>query len=607
MADRETTASKTPPPAPGAIAPPRDVTERRPGADAPSLVMDLRDHDRILLRGQRRVLELLTRGAPFRDTLTALCEMIEERLPRALSSVLLLDARSGTLRHGAAPRLPKAYCDAIDGAPIGPRAGSCGTAAFERRPVTVENIAEDPLWTDYRALALPHRLAACASIPIFDTQSEVLGTFAIYHREPGAFDPEELSLLHEVSGLATLILESDRRDAALRASEEVVRQMQKTESLGVLAGGIAHDFNNLLATMLGNLNLAEMKLSSVSPAMPYLKTLEVTVLRAADLTKQMLAYSGRGRFVIRKIDLSHLVQEVTHLLAVALPKTVSLRFLLAPNLPAVEADVSQLQQVVMNLVTNAAEAIGDRDGTVSVATGVMDIDSAYIATTFAGQPLIPGRYVVLEVSDTGCGIGADILPKIFDPFFTTKPAGRGLGLSAMLGILRGHNAGLKIYSEPGKGSTFKVYFRASTREVEPPPPPSSLPSPDRPTGIALVVDDEPSLRRVVAQMLGEIGFEVLEAANGLEAVTFVQEHRSAISLVLMDMTMPKMNGPEAFRAIRMLEPRMPVILCSGYNEQESVQHFLGKGLAGFLQKPFAQSSLEDAVRAALPNRALLEV
>jgi signal transduction histidine kinase/CheY-like chemotaxis protein len=556
-----------------------------------------------LLRGQRRVLESLTRGAPLGDTLTMLCEMIEERLPRAHCSVLLLDAQTGALRHGAAPRLPKAYCKAIDGVTIGPRVGSCGTAAFERRPVTVEDISRDPLWADYCELARLHALAACASTPIFDAQSEVLGTFAIYHQEPGAFDDEELALLREVSGLATLVIESERRDAALRASEEVVRQMQKLDSLGLLAGGIAHDFNNLLATMLGNLNLAERKLNVVSPAMPYLKTLEGTVLRASELTKQMLAYSGRGRFVIKGVDLSQLVLEVTHLLSVALPKSVALRFSLAPDLPIVEADVAQLQQVVMNLVTNAAEAIGDRDGTVSVTTGVVDTDGAYDVNTFGGHPLKPGRYVTLEVADTGSGIDPAILPKIFDPFFTTKRSGRGLGLCAMIGILRGHHAGLNIYSEPGKGSSFRVYFPAGAREVDPAPPLSERTAPrSRPGGIALVVDDESSLRRVLAQMLSEQGFEVLEAANGLDAVALVKEHRSAIALVLMDMTMPKMNGEEAFRAIRTLEPKLPVILCSGYNEQEATQRFLGKGLAGFLQKPFGQAALENAVRAALAPR-----
>jgi signal transduction histidine kinase/CheY-like chemotaxis protein len=563
-------------------------------------MMEARDHDRVLLRGQARVLSLVTSSAPLRDTLTALCAMIEELLPRALCSVLLLDVQRGTLRHGAAPRLPKAYWDAVDGGRIGPRAGSCGTAAFERRTVAVEDIARDPRWADFRDAALPQGLLACASVPIFDAKGEeVLGTFAIYHREVGRFEDGELRLLHDVSGLAMLVIESERRDAALRASEEVVRQVQRIDSLGVLAGGIAHDFNNLLATMLGNLNLAEMKLSDVSPAKPYLKTLEATVLRAADLAKQMLAYSGRGCFVIKGVDLSQLVQEVTHLLAVALPKRVTLRFSLATGLPIVEGDVAQLQQVVMNLVTNAAEAIGDREGTVSVTTGVADIDRAYIATTFAGRPMTPGRYVTLEVADTGCGIAPDVLPKIFDPFFSTKSSGRGLGLCAMLGILRGHHAGLKIYSEPGGGSTFKVYFPASERAADPIAPPSGLAPVARAGGIALVVDDEAALRRVVAQMLIELGFEVLEAADGTEAVALVREHGAKLALVLMDMTMPKMNGREAFSAIRTLYPKLPVILCSGYNEQEAIQQFLGKGLAGFLQKPFGLTGLESAVRGAL--------
>ena len=251
-----------------------------------------------------------------------------------------------------------------------------------------------------------------------------------------------------------------------RRSQDALRQAQKLESLGVLAGGIAHDFNNLLSAVLGNLSLAQLKLAPNSPSEPFLKQMESTILRAADLTRQMLAYSGKGRFVVQALDLSRLVGEITHLLSVSISKKVVLRYDLQPGLPAIEADATQVQQVIMNLVTNASEAIGDREGIITLTTGTRVLDQKAMDFLFAGQGLAPGRFVTLQVADTGCGMSPETLSRIFDPFFTTKASGRGLGLSAMLGILRGHGAGIKIYSEPGQGSTF---------QVQPCPPRNPLP------------------------------------------------------------------------------------------------------------------------------------
>ncbi len=564
-------------------------------------MIDVRDMDQALLRGQRRVLELLTRRAPIRDSLTALCDMIEERLPRALCSVLLLDAGAGTLHHGAAPRLPSAYCAAIDGVHIGPRVGSCGTAAYEHRVVAVEDIATDPLWVDFREVAARHGLAACLSVPIIDAGGEVLGTFAIYHHEVGPFQDADLALLRDASSLAMLVIANERREDALRVSEEAVRQTQKLDSLGLLAGGIAHDFNNLLATMLVNLNLAELKLTGDSAALPFVKNAEATVLHAAELTKQMLAYSGRGRFVVKDVDVSVLVAEVTQLLSITFPKNVTLRLELAPDLPVVAADVAQFHQVLMNLVTNAAEAIGGEQGVVTVTTGVEDLDVA-VATTFAGRPLLPGRYATMTVSDTGCGMEPAVLSRIFDPFFSTKRAGRGLGLCAMIGILRGHRAGLQIDSVPGRGSTFKVFFPSRDRGVAAAPLEPTDDSTIRPAGLALVVDDEPSLRRGVAELVRELGLEVVEAEDGLEAVALVRQRGAVLALVLMDVTMPKMDGWEAFQAIRAFDAAVPVILCSGYDKPDAFVAIEAQGAVGFLQKPYGLTELRAAFRAVGAGR-----
>ena len=406
----------------------------------------------------------------------------------------------------------------------------------------------------------------------------------------------QLVPIRDPEGCIYLLAGISRDITEERQSQDALRQAQKLESLGVLAGGIAHDFNNLLSAILGNLNLAQIKLPQGSASEPYLKNMESTILRAADLTRQMLAYSGKGKFVVEPLDLSHMVEEITHLLSVSISKKVLLRYDLPPGLPAIEADASQVQQVIMNLVTNASEAIGDKEGLITIVTGARELDKKAMDFLFAGQELAPGRFVTLQVSDTGCGMSAETLARIFDPFFTTKAAGRGLGLSAMLGILRGHQAGIKIYSEPGKGSTFQVYFRALSTAV--PLADKVLPTiPISFQGKVLLVDDEPDLRASIADMLRHLGFEIVAVEDGQEALERFRPGEFA--LVLMDLTMPRMDGKEAFRRMKELDPGVRVVLSSGYNEQEAIQQFLGRGLAGFIQKPYQLATLIAALERAL--------
>ncbi|HLP30402.1 MAG TPA: response regulator, partial [Geothrix sp.] len=420
-------------------------------------------------------------------------------------------------------------------------------------------------------------------------------------RAPLAAPGASASLLKIFSARAAGELERRRSEDARLVLERQMQHAQKLESLGVLAGGIAHDFNNLLTAMLGHMNVAQMKLAPESPALPHLESLERIIHRAADLTRQMLAYSGKGRFVVRSYDLNHVVQEVTHLLEVSIQKKIALRFDLAPDLPHVEADAAQIQQVIMNLVTNAADAIGDREGTIRLSTSTLDLDRAYLDQVFQGQDLAPGAYVTLEVSDTGCGMTPEVLDRIFEPFFTTKVAGRGLGLSATMGILKGHRAGMRIYSEPGRGTTFKLLFPTSeARRVE-----ESIqvaaPALARKATV-LLVDDEEMIREAAAAVLESLGLSVVTAADGLEAVEAVKRADLQVDVVLMDLTMPHMDGREAFQVIRRLQPDLPVILSSGYNEQESIREFTGRNLAAFLQKPYTLKSLERTVLEVLAKR-----
>ena len=389
-----------------------------------------------------------------------------------------------------------------------------------------------------------------------------------------------------------------------KESEEALRQSQKLESLGVLSGGIAHDFNNLLTAILGNANLGVLHLSPESPAMPYLQQIEQATLRAADLTRQLLAYAGKGRFQVIEVDLNRLVVEMTQLLTVSLSKMAVVRYDLSPGLPFISADPSQMQQLVMNLVTNASEAIGDEtsgdelSGLITIRTGVQMVDATTNGGLLPALPLSPGKYVTLEVSDTGCGMSPEIRDRIFDPFYTTKFTGRGLGLSAMLGILRSHHGSLKVYSELGRGSVFKLYLPALSLGVEDLPPRRA--SGDwQGRGILLLVDDEPGARAVARGLAEALGFQVLEASNGLEAVALFELRHEELTAVLMDLTMPHMDGRQAFLRMNAVDPAIPVVLTSGYSEQDVLSDFLGKGLAGFLPKPYQSSQFLAVLRQAV--------
>ncbi|HEY3490147.1 MAG TPA: ATP-binding protein [Candidatus Deferrimicrobiaceae bacterium] len=389
-----------------------------------------------------------------------------------------------------------------------------------------------------------------------------------------------------------------------RKMEAKLLQTQKLESLGILAGGIAHDFNNLLVSMLGNVDLAMNAVSAESPVRPYLQRIDAAATRAADLTNQMLAYSGKGRFVVEPINLSRLVEEMGHLLTTVISKRAHLKFNLAAPLPHVEADATQLRQVVMNLITNASDALDDSNGVITVTTGTIDVDRSYLAGNYLDEQLAPGGYAFVEVSDTGCGMDRETQARIFDPFFTTKHTGRGLGLAAALGIVRSHKGGLRVYSEPGRGTTFKVLFpaidgdgvagSAGTERIA-----QAKPAQPRPAGTVLVADDEEAVRDVARMMLEGAGFTVLTAADGIDAVELFRKRQGDIAAVVLDMTMPRMGGEDAFRELRRIDPGVRVVLSSGYNEQETVNHFLGKGLAGFIQKPYRTKMLTEKVQEAI--------
>jgi len=381
-----------------------------------------------------------------------------------------------------------------------------------------------------------------------------------------------------------------------RREEETLRLAQKMESLGVLAGGVAHDFNNLLAVMLGHTALALAKLPAVSEARDHVQKAMEAAERAAGLTRQMLAYSGRGHFQIRPTNLNELVRENVSLLAAAVPKQVTLTSRTEDGLPAISADASQVQQVVMNLILNASEAIGGRPGVVTIATRRREVGpDERDVTQPTGEPLAPGFYVELTVRDDGAGMDEATRSRIFEPFFTTKRTGRGLGLAATQGIVRGHRGGLKVESQPGAGTTFTVLFLATPEPQAAPPAAASGTA----TGLVLVVDDEEAVREVIVSVLEAAGIPWIVCAEGDTAVRLFKERSEQISLVLLDLSMPGLSSEATFEELRRIRPGVPVLLSSGYAEAEATSSFVGRGLAGFIQKPYRPEALVAAVRRAL--------
>jgi len=381
--------------------------------------------------------------------------------------------------------------------------------------------------------------------------------------------------------------------------ESKVQQAQKLESLGVLAGGIAHDFNNLLMGIMGHAGLALLDVSADHPLHRRLHQIEVAATRAAELTNQLLAYSGRGKFQIQPLSLSRLVDEMENLLETVISKKAVLEHRFAPDLPLIDGDPTQIRQVIMNLITNASDALSERTGKIAISAGV--IETGALTPCLAGTPP-DGPSVFLEVTDTGSGMTPETLLRIFDPFFTTKFTGRGLGLAAVLGIMRGHHGAIQVISQPGQGTTFRLLFPCSEQTT----PPEVWE--DRPVqayqsqGIILVVDDEETVRCVAASILERCGFTILTATNGRDGLETFRQQSAAIRAVVLDLTMPILSGDEVLTALRLGGGRgatVPVLLSSGYSSTDVAGNLLRHGPIQFLQKPYNPGDLIQKIRSCL--------
>jgi PAS domain S-box-containing protein len=388
--------------------------------------------------------------------------------------------------------------------------------------------------------------------------------------------------------------------------QEMVQHSEKLKGIGLLAGGVAHDFNNLLTGILANVSMA-LEYAPLSIA-GYLRDVVQASERAADLTRQLLAYAGKGRCVIRSTDVPDLVRDLIPLIRAGVPRNVEILLDFEPGVQPVEADATQLCQVVMNLVINAAESIGEVAGTVSVRVRSEHLESADIRRRYyAADQVESGPFVVIEVSDTGAGMDQATQLRIFDPFFTTKFMGRGLGLAGALGILRQHHGGIRVQSAPGRGTTFQVVIPASM--VKPEETPKSAVSSEPPiSGKVLVVDDSDIVRNVTRGVLEKFGYDVVLAENGEQCVEIFSQQPEAFSIVLLDLTMPVMNGEEALGYLLGLNPNAKVLVISGYDKDEAMRKFGDFKIAGFLQKPFRAGRLIQKILEILntPNVAALQ-
>lgn len=398
-----------------------------------------------------------------------------------------------------------------------------------------------------------------------------------------------------------LILASIRNITERKALEtkqlEMERHLlhaQKLESLGVLAGGIAHDFNNLLAAIMGNLDLSLLQLPVETPERALIERAFKACHRAADLTRQMLAYSGKGAFELREVDLGDLVRTNAELLRTSIPRTISMLVETAGEVPPIKADPGQIQQVVMNLITNAAESMGQNPGLIAINTGVDDYDSAALDQSHLEEKPAAGRFVWLEVCDNGCGMDEQTRQRLFEPFFTTKFTGRGLGMAAVQGIVRSHHGAIFLESTVGSGTRFRVLFPAVIHQQSA--------TTERPAetailghGLVLVADDEDMVRDFCAICIEQLGYKVLPAADGREALELFLAHEEEIVLAILDLTMPQMDGVATFHELRRLRPGLKVIISSGYGEQNIAEQFPTEKPHAFIQKPFAVKILQELI------------
>jgi two-component system, cell cycle sensor histidine kinase and response regulator CckA len=547
-----------------------------------------------LYAGESAILEMIALDAPLTDVLDRLMRLAEARFEGLLASVLLLDPEGKRLCHAAAPSLPAAYMRAIDGTPIGPSVGSCGSAAYRKEMVIVTDIQTDPLWASFKCLAGTHRLRACWSAPIVSRRGKVLGTFAMYYREVRSPSRAELRLLKATTYFAGIAIEKAQL-------EERLRQVQKMEAFGQLAGGIAHDFNNVLTAIKGNLSLLQTTQLSESERTTITNEISDAADRAASLTRHLMSFSRRRLMQPQALDLNQVVTAVVKMLRRLIGEHIVLETRYLQTAVPVYADASMLEQVLVNLAVNSRDAMSE-GGRLTLETGRVRVGKADASPS---RNCRPGQYARLRVTDTGTGIPAEQIPRIFEPFFTTKELGKGtgLGLSTVLNIVEQHRGWIQVESHVGIGTTFNLYLPWSVKNKSTPVPAAEESSIPRGTETILLVEDEETVRRSIAHRLTRYGYRIHAATSGATALQIWRQRHLSIHLVVTDVVMPGgVSGRALFDQMRSEKPDLKVIFCSGYTDEILGNDAPLRQNANFIQKPFAPEELARKIRACLDSR-----
>jgi len=464
----------------------------------------------------------------------------------------------------------------------------------QRAAIMLNNFqAHHPLMKEYpEGHAVLHRLL---SIPVFDND-RIVAVVAVANKESDYVQTDILQLTLLMDSVWRIIAQSRIEEEKL-AIELQFQQAQKLESLGVLAGGIAHDFNNILAIIIGNCNLVKMEYATAEIHVP---VIEKAAERAAELCRQMLAYAGKASISLHNVNVTDLVEETVKMLKSAISHKVVITTSFAADIPTIKIDKSQLRQVVMNLIINASESIGDVSGVIHVKLAESEIISGQTNRDHLGVDIKPGWYVCLEVSDTGCGMDNDTKLRVFEPFFTTKFTGRGLGMSAVLGIVTSHKGALQLISQPGQGTTFKIYLPIQEGESgniiasE-----KGVPLPWQGSGTILLVEDETQVLMIAKSMIKALGFAVIDAANGREAIDLYQKHCENITMVITDLGMPVMDGYTLFRELKNINPDLPIIIATGFGEIDVTSRINRNEMSGLITKPFNFDQLRSVLKNAL--------
>ena len=472
-------------------------------------------------------------------------------------------------------------------------------ALSRERSIAAHNAHEDPRTSEFSKNYLkPLGISSMLDAP-FRVEGRMLGVVCHEHVGPPRIWSEEAQGFAGSIGdlVALVIAASERRDLETR-----MRQAQKLESIGVLAGGIAHDFNNLLVGVLGNTNLLLSRLDSGSPHREMLTEIEEAARQATDLTDQLLAYSGSGKFTLEPINLNRLVKDMAHLSEKVLSSSSPIHYDLDGTLPSIEGDPTQIRQIIMNLVTNASEAIDSKKrGEIILRTGTVTVTPENRSTYITSTEFQVGEQIFLEVQDNGPGIPPDHIQKLFDPFFTTKFTGRGLGLAAVMGVVNSHKGAIEVTTGEGKGTTFRILLPVSEKkEANSRKEPDSLQD-HKGSGLILVIDDDQIVRRVCRAILKDHGYEVITCSTGGAALNVFEKRASKIDAVILDLTLPETSGQELFHKLKAISPKIPILLTSGYSAEHAEEIFPPGSIAGFLKKPYDITTLMEKVTEAIPK------